>query len=232
VAQRGGEALRDFLDRRSQGLDQVVSSRAATGGRPRLTIVEGDGSHNSDTGGDRAGTPSSGLPVREPGVFGWRPMAASDRAADGWAATAGDRAADGWAVGGSAVGDWLAARDGAADGRAANGWMAASGRAVDGRAASRRPVRLTRRGRLVLLALLLMVCGVAAIVAAGPGQASDPAPPPTTAVVQPGDTLWSFAERNLSGTSPYPAIDDLRRLNHLDGYVIHPGQRLVLPRRR
>jgi LysM repeat protein len=53
-----------------------------------------------------------------------------------------------------------------------------------------------------------------------------------TAVVQPGDTLWSFAERNTPHRSPRAAIAEIRQLNNLEGYVIHPGQRLVLPQRR
>jgi hypothetical protein len=97
---------------------------------------------------------------------------------------------------------------------------------------SRRPVRLTRRGRLVVLAFMLLLCGLTAAVAAAPGRAADPARPRATAVVRPGDTLWSFTARNAPGRDPYAAIEEVRRLNHIEGYVIHPGQRLVLPRRR
>jgi hypothetical protein len=101
----------------------------------------------------------------------------------------------------------------------------------DGRPA-RRPVRLTRRGRLVVLALVLFLGALVGFLGAAPGQAADPAKPAVTAVVQPGDTLWSFAERNLPHWQPKAAVVELKRLNDLEGYVIHPGQRLTLPARR
>jgi hypothetical protein len=115
------------------------------------------------------------------------------------------------------------------DGRARIGRE--SHRRVRWRADARRPVRFTRRGRLVLLTLLVMLCAVVVGLLAGPGQAADPAGPRRTAVVQPGDTLWSFTARNAPSSDPFGTIDEIRRLNNLDGYVIHPGQRLVLPRR-
>jgi hypothetical protein len=97
------------------------------------------------------------------------------------------------------------------------------------------PVRLTRRGRIVVLATLLMLAvGLVALVGA-PGQAADPAnradPAPTT-VVAPGDTLWSVAERCVPGRDRFRAIDEIRRLNGIRDYTIHPGQRLILPRTR
>jgi hypothetical protein len=97
---------------------------------------------------------------------------------------------------------------------------------------ARRPVRLTRRGRLVLLALVLFLGALVGFLGAAPGQAADPAKPAVTAVVEPGDTLWSFAERNLPNWQPKAAVVELKRLNDLEGYVIHPGQRLTLPARR
>jgi LysM repeat protein len=77
---------------------------------------------------------------------------------------------------------------------------------------------------------MLALFGAGVMAVGVPGQAADPAPP-ATAVVQPGDTLWSFAERNMPHTSPFSAINEIRRINKIDGYVIHPGQRLILPRR-
>ena len=108
------------------------------------------------------------------------------------------------------------------------------GVAGGGRPAASRPtaVRLTRRGRLVLLASILVFFGLFAVVAAAPGRAADPGGERVSAVVQEGDTLWSFAGRNAPSDNPFATIDEIRRLNGLDGYVIHPGQRLILPRRR
>jgi hypothetical protein len=96
----------------------------------------------------------------------------------------------------------------------------------------RRPVRLTRRGRLVVLALVLVVGALVGFLGAAPGQAADPPAPVVTAVVEPGDTLWSFSERNLPNWQPRAGVAELKRLNDLEGYVIHPGQRLALPARR
>jgi LysM repeat protein len=84
---------------------------------------------------------------------------------------------------------------------------------------------------MVILAALVVMCGVFGIALAGPGEANSPGER-VTAVVQPGDTLWSFAGRNVARGDRRAAIDDIRRLNNLEGYVIHPGQRLVLPARR
>jgi hypothetical protein len=95
----------------------------------------------------------------------------------------------------------------------------------------RRGVRLTRRGRAVVLALLVAATAVAAILLASASRAADPAGPGATAVVRPGDTLWSVAERHAPGRDPYGTIEEIRRLNGLADYTVHPGQELELPHR-
>lgn len=92
----------------------------------------------------------------------------------------------------------------------------------------RRPVRLTRRGRVVLLGLCLLLVGVLAALVAPVSQAADPSEP-VVAVVRPGDTLWSVAARHLPSRDAYGTIQEIRRLNRLTDHTIHPGQRLVLP---
>lgn len=53
---------------------------------------------------------------------------------------------------------------------------------------------------------------------------------PGSVVVQRGDTLWGLAVRFAPTTEdPRAWIESLRALNHLNGSVILPGQRLVLP---
>ena len=47
-------------------------------------------------------------------------------------------------------------------------------------------------------------------------------------VVQPGDTLWSVAERAYSG-DPRQGIWEIERRNHLQGATIVPGEKLVVP---
>jgi hypothetical protein len=99
--------------------------------------------------------------------------------------------------------------------------------------ARRAGVRLTRRGRLVLLTLLLLLAGlVGVLVAASTGEAAPPAGPAPTVVVRPGDTLWSIASRYAPGPDPFGTIEQIRQLNGLDGYTVHAGQTLVLPRHR
>ncbi len=90
-------------------------------------------------------------------------------------------------------------------------------------------VRLTRRGRVVVVALLVgLLIGVFAI-ASSPGRAAGPAGTHRVAVVQPGDTLWSIAERYVPSGDRFETIAEIRRLNGLNGYTVHPGQHLVLP---
>jgi hypothetical protein len=113
------------------------------------------------------------------------------------------------------------------------GRPALPGRSSSGRPARPVPVRLTRRGRVVLLALLLLLSGmVAVLVAASTGDAATPAGPAPSVVVQPGDTLWSIAARYAPGPDPFGTIEQIRQLNGLDGYTVHAGQRLQLPARR
>ena len=47
-------------------------------------------------------------------------------------------------------------------------------------------------------------------------------------VVRPNDTLWSIATRHYAG-DPREAIWKLQRRNGLEGALLRPGQRLVLP---
>jgi nucleoid-associated protein YgaU len=97
------------------------------------------------------------------------------------------------------------------------------------------PVRLTRRGRLVaqltlILAGLILVLGIAAGT-----WASGDRPPPRdsypSVVVRPGDTLWNIATRHAPDANRGDTMDEIRRLNHLDGSRVDIGQRLILPPR-
>ena len=93
-------------------------------------------------------------------------------------------------------------------------------------------LRLTRRGRAVVLAFFVLMASLAsAVLFTTASRASDPdAGPAPTVVVQPHDTLWSIATRTAPGRDPYAAVAEIQRLNDLDGYVVHPGETLVLPR--
>lgn len=63
-------------------------------------------------------------------------------------------------------------------------------------------------------------------------RAARPVPPPPYRVVtvQSGDTLWAIARRNTPATKDLRAtLFRMRRLNHLSGSLISPGQRLRVP---
>jgi nucleoid-associated protein YgaU len=98
---------------------------------------------------------------------------------------------------------------------------------------TRRPgVRLTRRGRVVLLALALALAAIGVVLAAPASEAAGPEGAAPTVVIRPGDTLWSITGRYLPSKDPFATIEEIRRLNGLDGYTIQPGKRLALPRHR
>jgi hypothetical protein len=98
--------------------------------------------------------------------------------------------------------------------------------------AHRPPLRLTRRGRVVVLLLFIAMAFLASVVLFTTASRADqpPAGPAPTVVVQPHDTLWSIATRVSGRRDPYAVVDEIRRLNDLDHYVVHPGQTLILPR--
>ena len=92
------------------------------------------------------------------------------------------------------------------------------------------PVRLTRRGRLVVLLLLLAVLVVGLSVGVS-SQAAGPSRPHVvpTVTVQPGETLWQVAVRVAPGADPRLVVDQLQRINHLSGATVQAGQQLVVP---
>jgi len=94
------------------------------------------------------------------------------------------------------------------------------------------PMRLTRRGRAVVLLLLaLLASGASAVLFTTASRASsDPAAPAATMTVRPGDTLWEIASAVRPGRDARESVAELRELNHLTGYDLQPGQVLTLPR--
>jgi LysM repeat protein len=78
---------------------------------------------------------------------------------------------------------------------------------------------------------VLMASLASAVLFTTASRASDPdTGPAPTVVVQPHDTLWSIATRTSPRRDPYAAVAEIQRLNNIDGYVVHPGETLVLPR--
>ncbi len=94
------------------------------------------------------------------------------------------------------------------------------------------PLRLTRRGRAVVLAVLVLLASLASAVLFTTASRAEesPAGPPPTIVVESGDTLWDIAAQSMPGRDGQTAVDELRRLNGLSGYGVQPGDVLILPR--
>lgn len=93
------------------------------------------------------------------------------------------------------------------------------------------PVRLTRRGVVVLaLAVALLAGGLVWLARLSAPQAAAPRVSVHAVVVQPGDTLWAIATRVAPGADPQAEIDRLMRRNHLtDPGQLRPGLRLQVP---
>jgi len=92
-----------------------------------------------------------------------------------------------------------------------------------------RPVRLTRRGAVVLAAAVVLLGGLMLLVA-HLSLGSPTAHPAATAggvvTVQSGDTLWSIAGQVAPGRDPRQVVERLREVNHLSSAVLSPGQTL------
>ena len=126
------------------------------------------------------------------------------------------------------------AADGAAKARAAT--PAAISRAAIPVAPSS-PLRLTRRGRVVVAALAALLVTVLSLIASGAAQATNHPVPPRAArqnvaqvVVRSGQSLWSVAESADPNADTRLVIQQIVELNALSGDVVFAGQRLLVPR--
>jgi LysM domain len=91
-------------------------------------------------------------------------------------------------------------------------------------------VRLTRRGRLVVLgASLAAVLGLGFVAATG-SLASDQPEPTRVVTVQPGQTLWDLAASVSDGGDVRATMTHLEAINHLDSTTLQVGQHLRVPR--
>jgi hypothetical protein len=94
-------------------------------------------------------------------------------------------------------------------------------------------VRLTRRGRLVVVAAALLVAFAIGVfvTAAGSMATQQPGTPEPTRIVQvgTGDTLWGIAAELADDGEVRAMMEQIERLNALDTTVLQAGQRLVVP---
>ena len=94
------------------------------------------------------------------------------------------------------------------------------------------PVRLTRRGRLVVVLVLLVVLVIGFSIGVS-SQAAGPSRPHhvPTVTVKPGETLWQVAVRVAPGADPRLVVDELVHANHLPSASVVAGQQLLVPGR-
>ncbi len=105
------------------------------------------------------------------------------------------------------------------------------------------PLRLTARGRMVVAAVaavlvtaLLVVVSV--VVGAGPAAQATNHPVSRQAAekglarvtVRPGESLWSVAEAADPDADTRIVVQEIIELNGLNGMVVNPGERLLVPR--
>ncbi len=98
-------------------------------------------------------------------------------------------------------------------------------------------LRLTRRGRMVVVGFLVFAGGLIWLAAAGGAAATGSGVPPSVyeklmsqVVVRPGDTLWSIAARAEPRADPRIVVERISDINALPSPEIAVGQRLWVPR--
>ena len=101
------------------------------------------------------------------------------------------------------------------------------------------PVRLTRRGRLVLVGLLVGLLltafslgrfgDSAATAAPQASTSSDTGAAYATTTVHAGESLWAVAKRLAPDQDPRALVQALRTLNHLESASVQAGQQLLIP---
>lgn len=98
------------------------------------------------------------------------------------------------------------------------------------------PIKLTRRGRLLLTTLsfglmlaisLISLFGIATASAKASSEVSNSST--TQIVVAPGETLWTIAARVNPEIDPRAVIEDIKALNVISGSEVYAGQVLLVP---
>jgi hypothetical protein len=102
------------------------------------------------------------------------------------------------------------------------------------------PLRLTRRGRVVVAVLAVTVIAAIALIiglaAAGGAQAANHGQPRAgyqgmhEIVVRPGQTLWSIASAAEPGADPRDVVQQIMTANAMTATTITAGQLLWVPR--
>jgi hypothetical protein len=99
------------------------------------------------------------------------------------------------------------------------------------------PLQLTRRGRLLLIGLPLILSAAALLTLIGfftaPAMASPSAGlgagETITVTVGSGQTLWEVASAVAPERNPHDVIAEISQLNNLPGSIVQAGQQLHVP---
>jgi hypothetical protein len=99
------------------------------------------------------------------------------------------------------------------------------------------PLRLTRRGRIVVAAAAALLVAMLSLLATGAAWATGPSAPqhgadrnPVQVVVLPGQSLWSVAEHADPNANTQAVMQQIIELNGLAGDAVTAGQQLWVPR--
>ena len=99
------------------------------------------------------------------------------------------------------------------------------------------PLRLTRRGRVVVAITAALLVTMVSLLLAGVAQATNDGPSPRAArenlvqvIVRPGQSLWSVAESADPDQDTRAVIQQIIDLNSLNGDSVFAGQQLWVPR--
>jgi LysM domain len=117
---------------------------------------------------------------------------------------------------------------------------AASQKRTAGRAGTAAPLRLTRRGRVVVavfaVVLATVIISVIAMAVAGGAQASNHGRDGAgyagmrQIVVRPGETLWTIATAAEPSADPRLVISQIMTVNSLTSTVVEAGELLWVPK--
>lgn len=94
------------------------------------------------------------------------------------------------------------------------------------------PVRLTRRGRVVVVLLLLGLLFAGFVMFSGQSMATGEAGRPLhsrTVVVGEGDTLWAIAADVAGDRDIREVVHEIEQLNSLSGPELTVGQKIAVP---
>ena len=99
------------------------------------------------------------------------------------------------------------------------------------------PLRLTRRGRVVIAIAAALLVTMVSLLLAGVAQATNHGPSHRAArqnlvqvIVRPGQSLWSVAENAHPDQDTRAVIQQIIDLNSLNGDTVLAGQQLWVPR--